>query len=60
MVFEMVIEASGAITELKLLSSELGDDSLTQKILARIRLIRFEADDVITTRVNYSFDFLPW
>ena len=59
LVFEMVIEASGAITELKLLSSEL-DHSLTQKILARIRMIRFEADDVMTTRVNYSFDFLPY
>ncbi len=59
LVFEMVIEASGAITELELLSSEL-DHSLTQKMLARIRMIRFEADDVMTTRVNYSFDFLPY
>ena len=60
LVFEMVIESSGAISELELLSSELADDSLTRKILARIRMIRFEARDVITTRVNYSFDFLPY
>lgn len=60
LVFEMVIEASGAISELKLLSSELGDDALSKKILARIRMIRFAAEDVISTRVNYSLDFLPY
>lgn len=60
LVFEMQIEASGAISELKLLSSELVDDKLTRKILSRIRMIRFEAEQVITTAVNYSFDFLPY
>jgi protein TonB len=60
LVFEMVIEPSGQVSEVKLLSSELGDEALTRKILSRIRLIRFEAADVITTRVNYSFDFLPY
>lgn len=60
LVFEMVIDAAGLITELKLLSSELVDDSLTSKILARIRMIRFGEEDVTTTRVNYSFDFLPY
>lgn len=60
LVFELVIEPSGAITEVKLLSSELTDEALTQKILSRIRMIRFDQEDVITTRVNYSFDFLPY
>ena len=60
LVFEMLIEPSGTISEVKLLSSELGDEELTRKILSRIRLIRFEAADVIITRVNYSFDFLPY
>ena len=60
LVFEMKIAASGAITELVLLSSELGDDKLTRKILSRIRMIRFEPERVITTTVNYSFDFLPY
>jgi protein TonB len=36
------------------------DEELTREILARIQMIRFEVDDVITTRVNYSFDFLPY
>jgi protein TonB len=59
-VFEMVIDPSGQITELNLLSSDLVDDVLTRKILSRIRLIRFGEDDVLPTRVNYSFDFLPY
>jgi outer membrane biosynthesis protein TonB len=60
LVFEMQIEASGAISELALISSELGDDKLSRKILSRIRMIRFEPEQVVTTTVNYSFDFLPY
>ncbi|MCB2068197.1 MAG: AgmX/PglI C-terminal domain-containing protein [Ottowia sp.] len=60
LVFEMVIDGSGGIAEISLLDSELSDEELTRKILARIRMIRFPAEDVLTTRVNYSFDFLPY
>ncbi len=60
LVFEMRIDPSGAISSLTLVSSELADESLTQKILARIRMIRFDAADVVATTVNYSFDFLPY
>jgi len=27
---------------------------------AHIRLIQFDPQDVVATRVNYSFDFLPY
>jgi hypothetical protein len=60
LVFEMQIEASGVISAVKLLSSELGDDKLTRKILSRIRMISFSPEQVIITMVNYSFDFLPY
>lgn len=60
LVFEMVIDASGNIQELQLLSSELVDTQLTGRILSRIRLIRFGSERVGSTRVNYSFDFLPY
>lgn len=60
LVFEMVIHPDGRITELKLISSELGDEELTRRILSRIRLIEFGQDEVLSTRVNYSFDFLPY
>jgi hypothetical protein len=58
-VFEMVIEPSGEVSAVKLVSSELTDNDLIAKILARIRLINFGAADVLRTRVNYSLDFLP-
>ncbi len=58
-VFEMVIEPSGEVSAVKLLSSELKDDGLIAKILARIRLINFGDASVLRTRVNYSLDFLP-
>jgi outer membrane biosynthesis protein TonB len=59
-VFEMVIEPNGTVSSVSLLSSELNDPKLEKKILSRIRLIKFEAREVIKTRVNYSFDFLPY
>ncbi len=59
LVFEMLINANGAVTELKLLSTEL-DEELSRKILSRIRIIQFGPQDVHSTRVNYSFDFLPF
>jgi hypothetical protein len=58
--FEMVIDPSGGVAHLKLVSSELSDPDLTSKILSRIRLINFGAEDVSSTRVNYSLDFLPY
>jgi protein TonB len=58
-VFHIVIEPSGAISKIELVSSELGDNALEQKLLARIRIIDFGPDDVVATPVNYKFDFLP-
>ncbi len=58
-VFEMVIEPSGEVSAVKVISSELSDNDLVSKILARIRLINFGSADVLRTRVNYSLDFLP-
>ena len=59
-VFEMAIEPNGSVADVKLVSSDLKNPALEQKILSRIRLIRFGAQNVIRTRVNYSFDFLPY
>ncbi len=58
--FEMVIDPSGSVVQLTLMSSELFDPALTNKILSRIRLINFGAEDVNSTYVNYSLDFLPY
>lgn len=57
---KMVIDPSGAITDLTLVSSELGDAALERKLLSRIRLINFGNQSVSPTTVNYDFDFLPF
>lgn len=59
-VFEMLISPNGQISTVKLISSELGDTVLDNKILSRIRLINFGKADVLPTTVNYSFDFVPY
>jgi outer membrane biosynthesis protein TonB len=58
-VFNIVIEPSGAISSIKLVSSELGNSKLEKKLLTRIRVINFGPEDVEATPVNYKFDFLP-
>lgn len=42
-----------------MVSSDLRNEDLESKILARIRLIDFGAENVGTTTLNYTFDFLP-
>ncbi|WP_226664424.1 AgmX/PglI C-terminal domain-containing protein [Microbulbifer aggregans] len=56
---KLVIEANGTISAVSLVSSELGDDDLERKLLARIRLINFGAANVEKSTLNYSIDFLP-
>jgi hypothetical protein len=58
-VFHLVIEPSGSISSIKMVSSELGNSKLESKLLARIRMINFGQEDVTATPVNYKFDFLP-
>ncbi len=52
LVFEMVIDSAGSVVQITLVSSELSDAALASKILSRIRLINFGAEDVVNTRVN--------
>ena len=59
LVVRMVIEPSGEISEARIESSELNNEELEQRLLARILLITFPDADVTVTQVNYTFDFLP-
>lgn len=60
MTVQMVIEASGQVSSIKVLGSELNDPALEKKLLSRIRMIAFGAEAVVPTTLNYSFDFLPY
>lgn len=57
--FELTIQPDGSITQLRLLASELHEAELERSILARIQNIRFGAEDVLATPVQYKFVFLP-
>ncbi len=57
---KLVIEPSGAVSSVKLVSSELNNPTLERKLIARVKLINFGAEEVARTTVNYSFDFLPF
>lgn len=58
-VFHIVIEPDGSISSIDLVDSQLTDQKLELKLLARIQMISFGPEDVAATPVNYKFDFMP-
>lgn len=59
-VFELIIEPSGTVSAVKVISSDLSDKSLERKIKARLRAINFGVEDVLQTTLRYTFNFLPY
>ncbi|HEY5604187.1 MAG TPA: AgmX/PglI C-terminal domain-containing protein [Gammaproteobacteria bacterium] len=58
-VVEITIDPAGAVTNVKVVSSDLNSPELEKKLLARIRLFNFGPKDVQTLIVTYPIDFLP-
>ncbi|HEV7914644.1 MAG TPA: AgmX/PglI C-terminal domain-containing protein, partial [Albitalea sp.] len=58
-VLELKIAPSGAIVDLRIVSSELKASELESKLLARIRQFDFGAKDVDQMVVTWPVDFLP-
>jgi protein TonB len=58
-VLEITISPSGDITAARIISSELKDPEFEAKLLARIRLFKFEAKDVATLTATKPIDFFP-
>jgi len=58
-VLEITIAPSGDITTARIISSELKDPEFESKLLARIRLFKFEAKDVATLTATKPIDFFP-
>lgn len=58
-VLELTIAPSGAVTEAHFKSSELKSPELEEKLLARFRLMQFQAEDVNALTTTYPIDFLP-
>jgi TonB family protein len=58
-VIELTIAPSGDVTGARIVSTELGDPEFESKLLARIRLFKFEAKDVATLTATKPIDFFP-
>ena len=58
-VIELTIAPSGDITAARIVSSELNDKEFEGKLLARIRLFKFDAKDVATLTATKPIDFFP-
>src|ERR1700677_1709903 len=58
-VIELTIAPSGDITAARVISSDLNDPEFESKLLARVRLFKFEAKDVATLTATKPIDFFP-
>lgn len=58
-VLELVISPSGQVMDVKVVASEIDDESVVAKIVSRVRLFDFGARDVSTTTISYPVHFLP-
>jgi protein TonB len=58
-VLRLTIAPNGQITLCEIVSSELGDPDLENKLVQRIKLFRFEAKDVEAITTTKPIDFFP-
>jgi TonB family protein len=59
MVLEFTVAPSGEVTMCRVVSSEINDTELERKIVARVKLFRFESKDVETVTTTKPIDFFP-
>ena len=59
MVLQLTISPAGEVTDCTMLSSELNDPDLEHKIVARVKLFRFEAKDVEPITARKTIEFFP-
>ena len=59
LVLRLTIAPNGTVTFCEVVSSELGDPDLEAKLVARIKLFRFEAKDVEAITTTKPIDFFP-
>lgn len=58
-VLNITIAPSGKVTNASIVSSQLGNPALENKIIQRVKLINFGAEDVPSYTFNYPIDFYP-
>ena len=58
-VVQLTIAPTGEVTDCKVLSSELKDEELERKLVARIKMFRFDDRDVEIITTTKPIDFFP-
>jgi periplasmic protein TonB len=58
-VIELTIAPSGDITNVRIVSTDLNDPEFENKLVARIKLFKFEAKDVAPLTATKPIDFFP-
>jgi TonB family protein len=58
-VVQLTIAPSGEVTECRIVSTELNDPELERKLVARIRMFRFEDKDVEAMTTTKPIEFFP-
>ena len=58
-VVQLTIAPSGEVTDCRIVTSELADAELEKKLVARIRMFRFEARDVEVMTTTKPIEFFP-
>jgi periplasmic protein TonB len=58
-VVQLTIAPTGEVTDCRILSSELGDAELERKLVARIKMFRFDDRDVELITTTKPIDFFP-
>lgn len=59
LVLQLTIAPSGEVTGCEVLSSELNDPEMEQRLVQRVKMFRFEAKDVATVTTTKPIDFFP-
>lgn len=59
LVLRLTIEPSGAVSACEVVSSEIEDAELLQKLVARVKMFRFLDKDVATVTTTKPIDFFP-
>jgi TonB family protein len=59
LVLRLTISPEGVVTFCEIVSSELGDPELENKLVARVKLFRFEAKNVESITTTKPIDFFP-
>lgn len=58
--FELVIEPDGSVSSIDIISSELNDSALEGRLVSRMRMISFGAEEVARVTTRWAIDFLPY